>query len=356
MRDFCTYMTAKRLPAEPHQPVIDPAGWDPDELRDVDRWSYYLTEQDSREILAAVAAVRRAGIPVEQVRRENFPLTTLTPLLEQVRRELLDGRGVVRLRDFPLAQMSREEACIAYLGLGSHIGSLEPQNKYGHLVGHVKNFRDATTAEDQRGYQSYIGSSFHVDSTDFVGLLCLHEAKSGGDSRLASSVTVYNRLLAERPDLIEPLMQNFYKTRYGEETAGETPYYKTPIFAFVDGYFSALGYSTGFDAAQGLPGVPLFTEKQKEAKPVYLRIVEECSIDMPFRKGDIQFLNNYVTVHARHTFTDWPDIDRRRHLLRLWLNDPIGRPIPADRLERRNRGLYLKDVKPSVPLELAEAV
>ena len=169
-------------------------------------------------------------------------------------------------------------------------------------------------------------------------------------------MTVYNRLLAERPDLIAPLMMDFYKTRYGEEVEGESPYYKTPIFAFVDGFFSALGYSTGFDAAQGMPGVPPFTDKQIEARPIYDRIVGECSLDMPFRKGDIQFLNNYVTVHARHTFSDWPEMDRRRHLLRLWINDPVGRPIPKDRLERRNRGLYLKDVAKSVPLELTAAV
>jgi alpha-ketoglutarate-dependent taurine dioxygenase len=356
MSDFRTFLTAKRLPAEPHRPIVDPAGWDPDEVRDVDRWSYYLTEQDSEELINAVSEARRKSVAIEQVGRENFPLKSFASVLEDMRRELLDGRGMVRLRGFPLDRLSRDESFLAYLGLGSYIGSIEPQNRHGHLVGHVKNFRNEVTQTDSRGYQSHIGSSFHVDSTDFVGLLCLQEAKSGGESRIASSVTVYNRLLAERPDLIEPLMTDFYKTRYGEQISGENPYYKTPIFAFVDGYFSALGYSTGFDAAQGLPGVPPFTEGQKEAKPVYLRIVEECSIDMPFRKGDIQFLNNYVTVHARHTFFDWPEIERRRHLLRLWLNDAVGRPLPEDRLERRNRGFFLKHVKRVVPVELAEAV
>jgi hypothetical protein len=356
MPDFRTFLTAKRLPAEPHKPVVDPAGWDPDEVRDVERWSYHLTEQDAEELVAAVAAARRSGVAVEQIQRENFPLESFAKVLEDVRRELLDGRGMVRLRGFPLDRMRRDDAFMAYLGLGAYIGSIEPQNRHGHLVGHVKNFRSEHTATDQRGYQSNIGSSFHVDSTDLVGLLCLHEAKSGGESRIASSVTVYNRILTERPDLIKALMTDFYKTRYGEEVAGEAPYYKTPIFAFVDSYFSALGYSTGFEAAQGLPGVPPFTEKQKEAKPVYLQTVEECSIDMPFNKGDIQFLNNYVTVHARHTFFDWPEIERRRHLLRLWLNDAQGRPIPPDRLERRNRGAHLKQVPRLVPLELTAAV
>lgn len=355
MGDFRTFRTAKRLPAEAFKPVVDPAGWDPDELRDVDRWSYWFTENDVAELMDAIAAARQSAVPLAEVGRNTFPLKALAALMEDVRCELADGRGVVRLRGFPIDRLDREGVMLGYLGLGSYLGSIEPQNRRGHLVGHVKNLREQSGG-DLRGYQSSVGSSFHVDSTDYVGLLCLHEAKGGGDSRLASSVTAYNRLLAERPDLIASLMMDFYKTRYGEEEEGETPYYKTPIFAFVDGYFSALGYSKGFDLAQGLPGVPPFTEKQKEAKPVYLRLVEECSIDMPFRKGDIQFLNNYVIVHARHTFEDWNEIGRRRHLLRLWLNDVAGRPIPADRLERRNRGLYLKHVSRVVPLEITEAV
>ena len=352
MHAFCTYKTAKRLPALPHKPLVDPAGWDPDELRDVDRWAYYLTPRDQDEIVKAAAAVRRAAIPLEQVGRANFLLPTLAPVLEDVRRELMDGRGVVRLRDFPLDRMSREEGFSAYLGLGSYLGSIEPQNRHGHLVGHVKNFRNERTADDQRGYQSYLGSSFHVDSTDIVGLLCLHEAKEGGESRLASSVTVYNRLLAERPDLIAPLMMDFYKTRYGEVNPGDAPYYKSPIFAFVDGYFSSVGLSDGFEKAQGLPGVPDFTPEQVAAIPVYRRIVQECALDMPFDKGDIQFLNNYVTVHSRHGFEDWPEPERRRHLMRLWLNDPVGRPIPEDRKGRRNFGVRMKGVTLNAPLDM----
>lgn len=356
MHGFITYKDAKRQLAVPGQPVVDPAGWDPDELRDVDRWSYYFTDSDRREIFSAIKHVTNHGISIANVCRENFPLEGLASLLEDSRLELAEGRGVVRWRDYPVDSLSREHAIIGYLGLSSYLGTIEPQNKNGHLIGHVKNFRNEATVDDQRGYQSYIGSSFHVDSTDLVGLLCLHEARSGGESRLASSVTIYNRLLAERPDLVEALMMDFYKTRYGEEMTGEAPFYKSPMISFSDGYFSALGYSTGFDAAQGLPGVPSMTAKQIEVKPVYLRIVEECSLDMPFRKGDIQFLNNNVTVHARHGFSDWPELNRRRHLLRIWLNDRTCRPLPETRLERRNRAAHIKGVEFSVPLDVSEAV
>ena len=352
MGDFRTYKTAKRLPAVPHQPLVDPAGWDPDELRNVDDWAYRLTDRDVAELMDAVAGVRRGRVALVDIERRHFPLKGLADVLEDVRRELLDGRGVVRLRNFPIDALDREGIAIGYLGLGAYLGTRVPQNRYGHLLGHVKNLGDDRADRNTRGYTTAQAMSFHVDSTDFVGLLCLHGAKSGGGSRLASSVTVYNRLLAERPDLIAPLMMDFYKTRYGEVNPGDAPYYKSPIFAFVDGYFSSVGLSDGFEKAQGLPGVPDFTPEQVAAIPVYRRIVQECALDMPFDKGDIQFLNNYVTVHSRHGFEDWPEAERRRHLMRLWLNDPVGRPIPEDRKGRRNFGVRMKGVTLNAPLDM----
>jgi hypothetical protein len=350
-----TYPNTRRVPAVPHQHLDDPAGWNPDDLRDTDRWAYYFTERDVAELIDGVAAVRRAGVPLVDIAREHFPLKGVAEVMEHVRRELLDGRGVVRLRNFPVDRLGREGSAIAYLGLGAYLGARVPQNKYGHLLGHVKDMGHDRAGRNTRGYTTSQAMSFHVDSTDFVGLLCLHGAKSGGDSRVASSVTIYNRILEERPDLIDALMMDFYKTRYGEVNPGEAPYYKTPIFSFVDGYFSALGYSSGFDKAQGLPGVPDFTAQQREAMPVYRRICEEVALDMPFTKGDIQFLNNYVMVHSRHGFEDWPEAGRKRHLMRLWLNDPVGRPIPQDRRGRRDFGVRMKGVPLTAPLDMTEA-
>ena len=352
MGDFRTYKTARRLPAEPHKPVIDPAGWESDSLRDVDAWAYRFTERDSAELMDGIAAVRRSGVALVDIDRAHFPLGGLADILEDVRRELLDGRGVVRLRGFPVDALDREEVAIGYLGLGSYLGTRTPQNKYGHLLGHVKNLGGDRREANTRGYITDQALSFHEDSADFVGLLCVSEARSGGDSRLASSVTLYNRLLAERPDLIEALIVDFYKTRWGEVDAGQQPFYTGPIFAFVDGYFSAVGWGSAYDKAQALPGVPPYTPKQLEARPIYRRMVEELAIDMPFGKGDIQFLNNHVILHSRHAFRDGDVPSQKRHLMRLWLNDAIGRPIPEGRRVRRDFGVRLKGVPLIAPLDM----
>jgi hypothetical protein len=259
------------------------------------------------------------------------------------------------LKDFPVGALDREGIAIGYLGLGAHLGERFPQNGQGHVLGHVTDLGGSVQDAHTRSYMTRDEMWFHSDSTDFVGLLCLQTAKSGGESRVASSVTIYNRMLAERPDLADALTTDFYYTLHGENAPGEPPWYKQPIFAFTEGYFSACGYSQYIQKAQGLPGVPPLTALQIEAIPYYRDLAAACAIDMTFEVGDIQFLNNHVMVHSRRGYEDWPESSRQRHLLRLWLNDPVGRPIPEYRRQgRHGRGVKMKNVRPVAPLDVRE--
>ena len=138
--------------------------------------------------------------------------------------------------------------------------------------------------------------------------------------------------------------------------SGEKPYFTQPIFSFIDGYFSATGAGAAIDKAQKLPGVPRYTPAQLEAVELYRQTVSDCAVDIGFEPGDIQFLNNFVTLHTRREYEDWPEEARKRHLLRLWLSDPHGRPIPKDQREGRSgRGVTLKGVKLSAPLDVSAA-
>ncbi len=201
--DFRTFHKARRKPAVAMQPVVDPAEWGPGELGDVASWSYRFTARDHDELAEAVATVRRNGVAVEAVRRDNFPLTALAQVMADVRRELLDGRGMVMMQNFPIDRFDREASAIAYLGLGSYMGVTMSQNGQGHILGHVKDLGGDYADPNTRGYMTRAEMLFHADACDYVGLLCLHGAKSGGASRVASSVTVYNRILEKRPDLGE---------------------------------------------------------------------------------------------------------------------------------------------------------
>jgi len=356
MGDFRSFLRSRRVPAEAMQPVIDPAAWTPETLGSIDDFSYAISDRDADELVAGVAAFRRHGAAIETVSRENFPLQRFADVLADVRRELIDGRGLVMLRNFPLQRLDRAQQAIAYLGLGAYLGKAMSQNAQGHILGHVKDLGGNYADADTRGYMTRAEMRFHSDACDYVGLLCLHGAKSGGASRVASSVTVYNRMLAQRPDLAKELCEDFYRSRSGEVNPGEEPWIKHPIFCFTQGYFSAIGLGAAIDKAQKLPGVPPFTQAQQAAIALYRATVEACAVDMDFQPGDIQLLNNFVTLHTRREFEDWPEAQRKRHLLRLWLSDPSSRPLlKVVREGRTGRGVQLEGVKLIAPLDVDAA-
>jgi hypothetical protein len=353
MGDFRSFRSSRRAPARAMEPVVDPAGWSPEDLRDVASWTYRISEQDIDELAEGVEEVRRRRVPIVEIAREHFPLGAFADTLADVRRELLDGRGIVMLQDFPIDRFDREETAIAYLGLGSYLGRTMSQNKQGHILGHVKDLGGDYADPHTRGYMTNAEMRFHTDACDYVGLLCLNGPKSGGASRIASSVTVYNRILAKRPDLAKALTEDFYRSNSGE---AESPFFKQPIFSFTEGYFSATGAGAVIDKAQNLPGVPKFTAAQKEAIELYRETAEESALDIDFRPGDIQFLNNFVMLHTRRGYEDWPDPARKRHLLRLWLSDPAGRPIPIEQRQgRAGSGVRLAGVTLSAPLDVEAA-
>jgi hypothetical protein len=354
MAVFRTFQNAQRLPAEAMAKVVDPADWTAGELGPVDDWSYLIGDADANDLVAGVESFRRTGLPLVSVERDNFPLGAFADVLHDVRQELLDGRGIVMIKNFPVDRLDREGIAIAYLGLGSYLGRKMVQNGRGHVLGHVKDIGgDYTTG---RGYNTRAELRFHSDACTYVGLLCLQTSKSGGASRVASSVRVYNAMLERRPDLVRLLCQDLYRSHNGEMSKGEDPFFKQPIFSFTEGYFSATGAGSTIEKAQRLPGVPPLTPAQREAVDLYRAVAEEVAVDIDFVPGDIQFLNNYVALHSRRGYEDWPEVHRKRHLLRLWLRDDQSRPVPKEQREgRAARGVQIDGLQITAPLDVEAA-
>src|SRR5262249_15862455 len=182
---FRTYHLKKRSPAAPMQPVDDPADWTADTLGPVDDWAYHITPTDQDELIAAVENFRKLALPLPQVDRTRFPLPRLKDVLADIRRDLLDGRGIVMLRNFPIDRLDREGVAIAYMGFGSYLGDKMVQNRHGHVLGHVKDLGE-TYGLTGRSYNTSAEVRFHSDACDYVGLLCLHPARTRGSRPGAS--------------------------------------------------------------------------------------------------------------------------------------------------------------------------
>jgi Taurine catabolism dioxygenase TauD, TfdA family len=294
-------------------------------------WSYRLSPSEIAEIEAALKLVQARGLDLAEIRREDFPLPTLGPVLDRLRTEVLDGRGFVLLRGVPVEDRPIAESAIAYWGIGSYFGSARSQNAQGHLLGHVYDLGGSSaTNHNIRSYATSERQNFHIDRCDVVALLCLRRAKAGGLSAIVSSMTVHNVMAARRPDLLERLYQPFPIDRRGEVPEGKAPFYEAPVFNEHAGTISVLYSRLHIGSSQRFPEARRLTPQDIEALDMFGELAgdPELRLDMDFMPGDIQFLHNHTILHARTAYEDWPEGERRRHLLRLWLSPPGARPLP----------------------------
>jgi len=341
--------------------VSGPSAWYGPDLRKRADWIRPFSMAELAELDAAINAFKRSGAPLAGISPASFPLPTLGGVLAGVLEELLEGRGFAMLRGFPVERYAREEQAIAYLGLGSWLGSARSQNAKGHLLGHVKDLGLDIRDPNVRYYQTNRRLEYHTDSVDVVGLLCLKTARSGGESFIASSMTVYNEIRARRPGLLPALFEPFPTDRRGEVPEGMKPWFDMPIFHQHAGRLTCIYVRQYIESAQKqFPEARRLSRAQVEAMDLVDALVNDPAIhlSMAFLPGDMQFLHNHQILHSRNDFENWPQPERHRHLLRLWLAPRGARPLPEIFAPRygsvvpgERGGIVVSGTKLKVPLE-----
>lgn len=340
-------------PAQLMHPIEGAANWYPEEFTDRKKYVYALSEAEIAEIMDAVSVVEARGMDIKDITKSDFNLPRFSAVLADIRKELLEGRGFALIRGFPIEGRSRYQNVAAFWGVTNHFARARPQNAKGHLLGHVTNKGASVTTATGRGYQSNEALGFHADGCDLTSLFCLQTAKAGGIHKLCSSVRLYNEMLERRPDLANELSFFFYMSRKGVLPPGETkPWFRLPVFSIQDGYFTARGASNTLKRGHQLPGVPALTPAQTEAIELYQKLAAELSIDIEFQRGDMSYSNSHVTLHSRTKFEDWPEPERRRHLIRLWMRVEEGkRPLIPEIAKEIERGVFLEGVELNAALE-----
>jgi hypothetical protein len=294
-------------------------------------WIHELSDADRHELRHAIAVAQASGQPLHELGRAQFPLGNLAARLNRLRREALDGRGFFLLRGVPVAEYSSWESAAAFWGIGLYLGEAVSQNGKGHVLGHVANLGLDYADPEVRGYQTNAGLNFHTDFSDLVGLLSLRTPQSGGVSRIVSSATVWNEMVRRLPDLARVLLEPVHYTRWGEVGAGMKPYYGMPVFSPCAGRMVVTYVRSAIRKAQMIPEVPRLSPIQEEALDLFDSLAADPALylSMEFRPGDIQMLCNHWILHSRTSYEDWPETERRRHLLRLWLACDGGPALPA---------------------------
>lgn len=316
----------------PPERIEGPAAWfGPDIGAHPERWCVQLDDDDLRELDTAIRGIQSTGRELADITPDTFVLPGLSVKLKAVLDRLLHGCGFTLIRGFPVSRYTLEQTAIAYLGIGAHLGSFRSQNAKGHLLGHVTDLGADIAKPTTRYYQTNRGLEFHTDSCDIVGLICLRASKSGGESRIVSSVTLYNTMRARHPLLCEQLFNAFPTDRRGEIPEGQDPWFDVPVFNWHDGLLTTIYVGQYIRSAQqNFPQARRLTPIEVEALDTFDALTNDDALNlrMAFAPGDMQFLHNHQVLHARTDFEDWPEPERRRHLLRLWLAPRTGRPLP----------------------------
>ena len=311
------------------QTIQGPANWKASEIAASTDWIHAFAADELAEIDAALRHAQSRGKSITDVTAADFPLPTVSGLFAQARERLEQGCGLQLYRGIDVSLYSKDELRLMYWAFGLHLGTPVSQSMHGDVLGDVRDQGTQLDGPQGRGYTTNRQLGCHTDSCDVVGLFVLRTAKSGGASKLASSVAVRNEMLRLRPDLLELMYQPFWWSWQGQEPEGAPPVYPQPVFTEWRGKFACRYVRTHINSAQRYDDVPRLTPQQLEALDLFsaLSVSAEFSYSMMFEPGDIQLLNNHVTLHARSEFEDFDEPDRKRHLLRMWLSVPNSREL-----------------------------
>jgi hypothetical protein len=314
------------------EPLNIAAAWKGSEVAQRDAWRETLTDADVAEIEYAVASAKRTGKPMGDLMKNDFPLPTFCRKIDRWRTEVQAGRGFQVLRGVPVTRWPEADAEIFFWCLGQHLGTPGAQNPQADLLGHVRDTGESP--EEVRHYRTRVNINFHCDAADVVGLLCLHKAKRGGQSRIASSVSIYNELLRRRPDLVARLYDPFMMDTKGE---GGVRYLPVRPCRFDGGRLRTFYHTDYFRSAVGFAAESMLSGEDRTVLDLYNEIADspEMHLDMDLEPGDVQLLSNHTVVHARTGYEDHPEPQPRRHLLRLWISlrseEPLGTRLRTQR-------------------------
>ncbi|MDG2013230.1 MAG: TauD/TfdA family dioxygenase, partial [Pirellulaceae bacterium] len=228
-----------------------------------------------------------------------------------------------------LNQATLENWRLFFEQVSTVIGTPISQSVSGETIFSVRDAGFADNDKRARGPNTRKKLSFHTDRCDVIGFLCLQQAKSGGENQLVSSPALFNEILKERPDLLRLLMQPYRYLRHTVDAANDLPFTEQPIFSFFEGYFAANFLRVLIDRADADPALPDMTASQKEALDFLETVAAKPEMHHTFRQqpGDMLFMNNWVTMHRRTAFVDHESLEKRRHILRVWLSMPNSRPL-----------------------------
>jgi alpha-ketoglutarate-dependent taurine dioxygenase len=314
--------------------AADPRSWTAETVGAPAGWTHPLPDALIAGLRSIAEARGRGDGPITALGLTADEESVLGGPLAAAKHELEQGRGFVVLDRLPVDRIPEREAIALYWMIGQLLGEPIVQDVQETLLYDVRD-TGQDVAKGARFSVTHYESSFHTDNSfgetvvDYVGLLCLKTARSGGVSQVVSGPAVVEALRREHPEALEVLGRPFHVDRRGGVRKGEAPTVLRPVVE-LGGPEPLLRYLRYWiEAGHEKAGEPL-TPAQRAALDRLDEVLNRPTLRAEFvlEPGQVYFLNNRWILHNRTAFEDHPEPERRRHLVRLWLEAGDG-PGPA---------------------------
>ncbi|MGW1027875.1 TauD/TfdA family dioxygenase [Streptomyces sp. NPDC002577] len=325
--------------------VTDSTAWKGEDLKNDQSWIYQLDDADLAEIDQALAGVEARGLAAGDFTAADFPLPRVEKKLAEVDEQIRGGRGFCLIRGVPVKKYTLDQVKTLYWGLGCYLGTVISQNDAGDFVGPVVDQGLKDDDPNRRNNTTNRPLDPHTDLADVVSLICIEKAREGGQSTLASAVAVHNEIVKNHPEYLQPLYEGFYHDYRGygpNRDPNEVTPAPIPVFEYHNGRVSCAFAKEIIHRGAAKRGVPLTPLQEKAVQYVHdLALREDMRIDMMLEPGDIQLINNYITLHSRSNYIDHQD-GRKRYLLRMWINLPNSVQLSPEFAGLVRRGIPAK--------------
>ena len=313
------------------EPIEGPRAWTRATIRPAD-WTVAVSSAALAELRAVLEELRRSPLPVFVLDPRDYRLDACQAMMARVRALADEGPMFAVIDRLPVDDMTREEAVSLYWLLASLLARPVAQKLNGQMFFDVMDtgaklkpgsgIRPTVTNVDLRFHND---NSYNETPPEYVGLFCHHGAEQGGVSQVVSVYSVHNALLQDHGDVLPRLYRPFWYDRHAEHEPGEPTTFAAPIFQYGRVLEARLALSEIY-AGYELRGERMDNETVA-ALDAILSVFDrpELRVELELQPGQIQFVNNRATAHARTEFTDYPEPERKRHLVRLWLRDAGAR-------------------------------
>ncbi|RSL66787.1 hypothetical protein CEP54_003580 [Fusarium duplospermum] len=304
--------------------VLDEAmAWTGNQFADESDYIHTLSESDLQEAENALRVFKALGLDGDLVSRDNFPLPTLGPRLDEIRRDVHDGKGFGVIRGLDPLKYSIEDLTVMYLGIQSYIANRHGrQDRKGNMLVHIVA---DNSSKLKAGHHRH--STSPIEAGDVVSWLTRSTAASGGKCIIASAYTVYNVLAASRPDMIRTLARSDWPFAIPHFQCRPVLFHHEGRVIMNFGRVALTG-----NAVHPRPAnLPTVTPRQMEALDAIEAIAKAAQLEIGTQAGDIHFINNLAVLHRREGFVNGEAPRERRHLVRMRLrDDDFGWELPAD--------------------------